>query len=85
VFLLPGLFWISTGAHGESQIDPARTANGRMKPLRRIWGSKVQRTLFLGFVAFQILQLYLNQRAASGSEAELLETLRLIKSSVAGG
>lgn len=81
-FLLPGMFWIAMSFHSESDPDPARSVHGLIRPFQKIWKSKVHRALFLGFLVFQVLQFYLNQKSAATAESELLEAVHLIKASM---
>lgn len=81
-FLLPGMFWIAMGFHTEGDKESERSPRSMLKPFRKIWSSKVHRALFLGFLAFQGLQYYLNQRSAATAETELTEVVQLIKANV---
>ncbi len=83
-FLMPNAFWIAMGFHSEQDGEPEKSIHGLVKPFRRIWQSKVHRALFLGFLVFQVVQFYLNQKSAASTEQELHQAIQLIRTQLGG-
>jgi len=83
-FLIPSLLWIAMSFHDPNDPDPASSVHGIASVFKKIWSSKVHRILFLGFLSFQVLQFVLNRLAASNAESQLLEAVKLLKTTVGG-